>query len=84
MYDLTENMYVDLLLNESNVDFAFKDQLIFSEGSWELNTWHNIAITVNLLDVRLYIDGSELSTLHTLPEVIIDSPDNSHFIGNDF
>ena len=71
-------------MSEFDLDFAFKDQLNFREGSWDLNTWHNMAVTVNLLEVRLYIDGVPLGLLHALPEVIIDSLDNSHRIGNDF
>ena len=82
--DMTQTSFIELLLSEFDLDFAFKDQLNFREGSWDLNTWHNMAVTVNLLEVRLYIDGVPLGLLHALPEVIIDSLDNSHRIGNDF
>ena len=71
-------------LTSDKIRFNYMPDIIIEDGSWDLKTWHNVAITVKLTQVTLYLDNVQVGNAVSRDEISVDSLANNHAIGQDY
>ena len=68
----------------NNTRFSYLSSIISSVESWSLGSWYNMSVTVDLLQITLYINGLAAGVSEDMPNIVEDSPEYLHTFGGDF
>ena len=78
------NNFLTFDLNGQKINLTQLQEASISRGSWAVDSWYSVGVTVDLLEVQIYLNNAKIGTVHTLPEMVIDHEDNEHYIGRDY
>ena len=76
--------FLKIDLFESQLRFVQKTYDSLLQGSWSEKTWYNMAIAVELLDFKAYIDNVQVSIETAITEVVIDQPTHEHTLARNY
>ena len=79
---LTDILRFDIL--ESTFSLTYGSDPSVAIGSWTVTTWYNIAVTVDLTQVQLFINNEAQGTILSISDILIDTPTNLHVVGRGF
>ena len=71
-------------LTTEAIRFNYIPNISIEDGSWQLQTWHNVAITVELTQVTLYLDNVKVGSSVVRSEIAVDSLENNHSIAQNY
>ena len=84
IYNSDEDSFLQFELTTEAIKFTYMPDISIEGESWNLKTWQNVAVTVQLTQVTLYLDNVQVGTSVTRDEISVDDLENIHAIGQDY